>query len=297
MRRMWSGRIIAAAAALAAGCASLPPPEKRLEAQVTALLEQRGLGAEALLVPDNLMRNGPPAPRATPALVLELLAWPLDALDAAAIFHRTVPPSLADFAPAAPQAFQALLNTYREDLARAQQALQEATRPFDEQLLLSQLQQGLPPPDGLLAVADAVDAEKLSAANRLFVDATVRFARALPRGESMPEGKVFDLGFGRIVIGTRGNDVHQVAPARGGQVSVIIDPGGDDEYRGSDLALHGFSAIIDLAGNDRYTMDGPGLGAALAGASLVIDLAGNDTYEAKYFAQGAAAFGFGALLD
>jgi len=294
---MWSGRIIAAAVALAAGCASLPPPEKRLDARVTALLEQRGLGAEALLVPDNLMRNGPPAPRATPALVLELLARPLDALDAAAIFRRVVPPSLAGFAPAAPQAFEELLKTYREDLARAQQALREATRPFDEELLLRQLQQGLPEPDALLALADALDAEKLSAANRLFVDATVRFARALPRVESMPEGKVFDLGFGRIVIGTRGNDVHQVAPARGGQVSVIIDPGGDDEYRGSDLALHGFSAIIDLAGNDRYAMDGPGLGAALAGASLVVDFAGNDAYEAKYFAQGAAAFGFGALLD
>jgi hypothetical protein len=114
----------------------------------------------------------------------------------------------------------------------------------------------------------------------------VRFARSLPRAESMPENRVFDLGFGRIVIGTRGNDVHQLSPARGGQVSVIIDPGGDDEYRGSDLALHGFSAIIDLAGNDRYRMAGPGLGAALAGASLLIDFAGNDAYEAKFFAAG-----------
>ena len=65
MRRMWSGRIIAAAIALAAGCASLPPPEKRLDAQVVGLLEQRGLGADALLVADNLVRNGPPTPRAS----------------------------------------------------------------------------------------------------------------------------------------------------------------------------------------------------------------------------------------
>ncbi len=294
---MWSGRIIAAAIALAAGCASLPPPEKRLDAQVVGLLEQRGLGAEALLVADNLVRNGPPTPRATPPVVLELLARPLDALDAPALFRRAVPASLAGFTPGAPQPFPELLKRYAEELARAQQALQNATRPFDEELLLRQLQQGLPTPDGLLAVAEAVDAEKLREANRLFVDATLRFARSLPRAESVPENRVFDLGFGRIVIGTRGNDVHQLSPARGGQVSVIIDPGGDDEYRGSDVALHGFSAIIDIAGNDRYTLQGAGLGAALAGASLVIDFAGDDSYEARFFAQGAAAFGFGALLD
>src|SRR6185295_11092198 len=121
MRRMWSGRIIAAAVALAAGCASLPPPQPRLDAQVTALLERQGLGAEALLIPDNLVRNGPPAPRATPALVLELLARPLDALDADAVFRRVIPPSLTDFAPGAPQAFSQLLKSYADELARAQQ--------------------------------------------------------------------------------------------------------------------------------------------------------------------------------
>ncbi|HEX6158285.1 MAG TPA: hypothetical protein VFZ54_19820, partial [Burkholderiales bacterium] len=292
-----SHRIIPAALrATFAGCASLPPPAARLEAQVAAELERRGLGAEALLVIDNLVRNGPPAPRATPALVRELFARPLDALDAGAVFQRAVPAALAGFAPGAPQPFAALLKAYAEELARAQHALQGATRPFDEELILRQVRQGLPAPDGLLALADALDADRLREANRLFIDATARFARSLSRLE-LPEGRVFELGFGRVVVGTRGNDVHQLAPARGGRVSVLIDPGGDDEYRGSDLALHGFSAIIDLAGDDRYTMDGAGLGAALAGASLLIDFAGNDSYQAKFFAQGAAAFGFGALLD
>ena len=288
--------IPAALLATLAGCASLPPPAERLEAQVAAQLERRGLGAEALLVIDNLVRNGPPAPRATPALVRELLARPLDALDAGAVFQRAVPASLAGFAPGAPQPFAELLKAYAEELARAQRTLQGATRPFDEELLLRQVRQGLPAPDGLLALAEALDADELRQANRLFIDATARFARSLSRVE-LPEGRVFELGFGRVVIGTRGNDVHLVAPARDGRVSVLIDPGGDDEYRGSDLALHGFSAIIDLAGDDRYAMDGPGLGAAFAGASLLIDFAGNDSYEAKFFAQGAAAFGFGALLD
>ena len=295
---MWAGRTIAAAVTvLAAGCASVPLPEPRLDAQVAAVLERRGLGADALLVVDNLVRNGPPAPRAAPALVRELLARPLDALDAEAIFRQAIPASLVDLTPGAPRPFAELLQTYAQELVRAQQVLRDAVQPFDEELLLRQLQDGLPTPDALLALADAVDPEKLRQANRLFVDATARFARGLSRNRSLPEGQVFELEAGRIVIGTRGNDVHDLAPARGGRVSVVIDPGGDDEYRGSDLALHGFSAIIDLAGNDRYTMQGPGLGAALAGASLLIDFAGNDYYQAKFFAQGAAAFGFGALLD
>jgi hypothetical protein len=79
-------------------------------------------------------------------------------------------------------------------------------------------------------------------------------------------------------------------------VSVIVDLGGNDEYRGDDLAMRGFSAIVDFAGDDRYAME-RGLAAAIAGASLLIDLAGNDSYAARFFAQGAAAFGIGALID
>ncbi|HEX6158211.1 MAG TPA: hypothetical protein VFZ54_19450, partial [Burkholderiales bacterium] len=112
-------RIIPAALlATLAGCASLPPLAARLEAQVAAELERRGLGAEALLVIDNLVRNGPPVPRATPALVRELFARPLDALDASAVFQRAVPAALAGFAPGAPQPFAALLKAYAEELAR-----------------------------------------------------------------------------------------------------------------------------------------------------------------------------------
>src|SRR5512134_1789045 len=136
MRRMWPGRTIAAALALAAGCASLPPPEERLPAEVGAQLDRRGLGPDALLIIGNLVSNGPPAPRATPSQVMELIARPLDAVDAAAVFRRSVPPSLGGFAPAAPQPFPQLLKTYLEELARAQQLLGGATGRFDEDLLL-----------------------------------------------------------------------------------------------------------------------------------------------------------------
>src|SRR5215204_1350165 len=83
---MGCARTIAAALAVAAGCASVPPPGERLPAEVGAFLERRGLGPDALGVIGNLVRHGPPAPRAAPALVVELLGRPLDALDAAEIF-------------------------------------------------------------------------------------------------------------------------------------------------------------------------------------------------------------------
>ncbi len=242
------------------------------------------------------MRNGPPPPLAAPALVVDLLARPLDALDAAEIFRRTVPALLDSVArPTEPRQFDALLGAYLDELAQAHRLLGIASKPFDEELVLRQLAQGLPP--ALVAVADAADVDALRRANTAFMDATARFARDLPNARAIPEGRIIETTSATIRIGTRSNDVHQVSPARAGKIVVTIDPGGDDEYRGSDLALNGFSAIIDVSGNDRYVMDGAGLGAEIAGAALLIDFAGDDSYEARFFAQGAAAFGIGALLD
>ena len=297
---MWSSQSIAAVVILTlAGCASVPAPHGTLADQVVADLERRGLGRDALRVIDNLLRHGPPAPRATPALVPELLARPLEALDGAAIFRRSVPAALGMIGERTePRAFDALLESYLEELAKAGQLLRAASKPFDEARVLRQLAAGLPAPDALLSLVDAVDAEALRRANLAFVDATARFAHALPSAPAIPERRIVETSSATIVIGTLGNDVHQLSAVRSGRISVLIDPGGDDEYRGSDLALNGFSAIIDLGGNDRYRMNGAGLGAAIAGAALLIDFAGNDLYESKFFGQGAAAaFGFGALLD
>jgi hypothetical protein len=297
---MWSIRMIATTLALAAGCASVAPPPERLPAQVLAALDRRGLGPDALLVIDNLVRHGPPPPPATPAVVLELFARPLEALDAAAMFRRAVPQSLARLAAtgAEPRSFDELLEAYLAQVSTAAALLRAAVTPFDEEALLRQLDKGLPQQGTMRSIGDALEAGKLSGANRLFIDATAAFAQQLQKATDWPSGrKTYEAGLVRVVIGTRGNDVHDLAPARGGQVSVLVDPGGDDEYRGSDLALNGFSALIDLGGNDRYVLHGAGLGAAIAGAALLIDFAGDDSYQARHFAQGAAAFGIGALLD
>ena len=300
-------RILAAVLLASAGCASLLSPDKELERSVVQQLERRGLGAESLLVIDNLLRHGPSAPRATPPLVLELLSRPLVAADAAAVFRRAVPASLTELEPAASnQAFDDLLKSYLEELAEAQRLLRAATRDFGE----LEFPSGLPSP--LAAIAEAIDAAQLERANLFFVDATVRFAAGMRRTPIPLEALTLETPIGKVAIGTRGNDrhaadaaliidpggddVYERAPARSGAVSVIIDLAGNDEYRGSDLVIRGFSAIVDLSGDDRYAME-HGLGSAIAGASLLIEVAGNDSYTANSFGQGAAAFGFGALVD
>ena len=314
MRRMWSERTITALVILATGCASLPVPQEGLEARVSAVIERRGLGADALLVVDNLLRHGPPAPRAAPAVVLEVLARPLDAANASELFRRAVPESLTRLPKqrsATQASFEELLKTYLGELAEAQRMLRAASKAFDEDLLAAHLAQGRLGSADLASVAGALDAAQLERANLLFMDATLRFAREM---HDLPgEPRRFESAIGTVVIGSRGNDrhgaeaaliidpggddVYERAPARGGAVSVIVDLGGNDEYRGSDLALRGLSAIVDLSGNDRYAMEGPGLAAAVAGAALLLDFAGNDSYEATFFAQGAGAFGIGALID
>lgn len=303
---MGSRRTIAAAA-LVAGCAGLPGGDSLLEDRVAAVLERRGLGTDALGVIDNLLRHGPPTPPAAPALVLELLARPLEAVDASRIFRATVPASLLGLEErASGVAFDDLLKTYLAELAEAQRLLRAATRPFDDEALLRELSAGRPS-SALLALADM----RVDRANALFIDATARFASRIKDVSMDPQ--TFESPIGTVVIGTRGNDrhapgaaliidpggddVYERAPARNAAVSVIVDLGGNDEYRGSDVAVRALSAIVDLGGDDRYAMEGSGLGAAIAGASLLIDFSGNDTYTAKFFAQGAAAFGFGALLD
>jgi hypothetical protein len=302
---------IAAVLVLATACASLAPPRAALESRVAEVLEHRALGPDALLIVDNLLRHGPPPPPGTPPLVLKLLARPLDALDASAIFEASALASMPRKAIPAEARFEDLLRQYLAELAEASRVLRSGLRPFDERALLRQLEAGLPRSAELASLAESADLALLERANLLFIEATIRFASAL-RDAPLSPG-TFDSPIGAVVIGTRGddrhgpgaaliidpggNDLYERAPAASGAVSVIIDLAGDDQYRGSDVALRALSAIVDLAGDDRYAMEGSGLGASLAGASLLLDFDGNDSYAARFFAQGAAAYGIGAIVD
>lgn len=324
----------AAAGALLAACATTPAPvasrTEGLAARVDALLARRGLGPDGLAVIDNVVRYEPlPVPPAAPPLVRELLAQPVAAANAEALFYRAVPGALRRLAdelsvppPASwtvPASLRQLLDAYLDELAQAQGALKAALRgaPLDAAGLVHQLSGQLPSANRLRDAAAGLDQAALDRATALFLDATGRFVRALRASQKRlqfpAEAVRFDSAIGAVVIGTRGddvygpdaavivdpagNDAYERTPATGGAVSVIVDLGGEDRYRGSDLAVHGLSAIVDLAGDDAYAMAGPGLGAAIAGVSVLIDLSGDDTYDAGLFGEGAAAYGLGAVID
>jgi len=261
--------------------------------------------ADTLALIDNTLRHEAAPPRSTPALARELLARPLDTRDAAAIFDRAMPRPLVEAARtgAAPAAapFERLLSAYVEELQVAREELLTATgnAPLDLKALLADVKaNGHPSVERLLQAEAATDSDGLAVANERFISATTRFALALRSATGVPaETTRFDLAIGTIIIGARGDDAHELAPATQGAISVVFDLGGNDTYTGSNVALRGFSAIVDLAGDDRYALTGPGLGAAIGGAALVLDYGGNDHYRAPHLAQGVAAFGIGALID
>lgn len=305
MEGMRSKRSLVAAAAVA-GCATLVPGDRELHERVVEVLERRGLGADALLVIDNLLAHGPPAPPATPALARELLARPLEAADAARIFSTAVPESLRAARPAGSQSLEAVLR----ELVEAQRLIRAAAKPFGDGDLRRELPAGVTTSERFAAAVKAVDETALRRANLRFAEAVAALAALRPEGL---EPGAFDSPIGQVVIGTRGNDrhgpdaaliidpggddVYERRPARPGTVSAILDFAGNDEYRGSDVAIGALAALVDLAGDDRYAMHGSGMGAAIAGASILIDFSGNDSYRARHFAQAAAAFGLGLLID
>jgi hypothetical protein len=330
-------RVAACAALLAAACATLPPSgiprDEALKARVEAILRHRGLGPDALSVIDNIIRHdATPAPPYAPPVVRELLANPLAAADAQTLFYRAVPGTLrriiddlsaerraADAAGGAPVPLRGLLDAYLGDLADAQRVLRTAARgeAIAAEALVLRLRENLPSPGQLRAVAAGVDRAALDRATSMFLNATARLVgglRAAGGRLQFPDRAVrFESAVGTVVIGTRGDDVHDPgaavivdpggndtyvrAPATGGVVSVIVDLGGNDRYSGSDLAVHALSAIVDFSGDDIYAMAGAGIGAAIAGAAIVLDFSGDDRYTAELFGEGAAAFGLGAIVD
>ena len=249
---------------------AVPAVAGELENRVNEHLKERGHGPDALGLVGNVVRHEVQAPPGVPALVGELLAQPLAAADAAALFARSVPQVL-----------------HRIGLEQGDE------RSFE----------------GALAryVAALADEERFLEATADFVRAlrSPALEWPAPRRFASPIGRVVIGGPGAdrhgpdaaLIIDPGGDDVYERAPPPPGAVSVIVDLAGDDRYGGSDIANGARSALIDLAGNDRYVMQGAGLGAAIEGTALLLDLQGDDYYEAASFGQGAAERGLGALID
>src|SRR5687768_1428418 len=218
-----------------------------LEERVYAELQKRSLGPDALLIPDNLLRHEIAAPTAAPALVRELLARPLAAADAAAIFERSVPAALRELAALQPPPeaadFETLLARYVAARPKTSAEFLEATARFAQGLRAPGLE--FPPPQ----------------------------VRETPLGRVSIGGPGPDRHgpHAALIVDPGGDDVYERAPPHPGSVSVIVDLAGDDRYGGADFARGAFSALIDFAGDDRYDMRS-GLGAAREGVSLLLDL-------------------------
>ncbi|MCD4828006.1 MAG: hypothetical protein K8R90_01065 [Candidatus Cloacimonetes bacterium] len=125
--------------------------------------------------------------------------------------------------------------------------------------------------------------------------------------------------WGRMVIGSDGPDTYSLP------CCFILDPGGDDIYRGqlSTTLEQPFLQVLDLGGDDLYVGSAPGgTLAALCGLAMLFDgggndvyrggdltlsatlgwldftdMAGNDIYDAGQYSLGAASFGVCVLRD
>ncbi len=101
-----------------------------------------------------------------------------------------------------------------------------------------------------------------------------------------------DPGTGMIVIGSTDDNTYDMS-----KIAMVIDPGGNDTYTNSDLAI-GNRLIIDLAGNDRYTGNAnQAVGGALLGSFIIDDRAGDDRYEGELLGPASALYGLSILID
>jgi hypothetical protein len=99
---------------------------------------------------------------------------------------------------------------------------------------------------------------------------------------------------GEIIIGGYSSSAYSGSPA------IIIDLGGDDEYRmiSDEEENVGSSVIIDLGGDDLYKAEKDFVyGSGFWGTGVLVDLSGDDTYLTKNFSLGSGLFGVGILID
>ncbi len=113
---------------------------------------------------------------------------------------------------------------------------------------------------------------------------------------------VYNTPWGLLVIGGTGDNAYSAEALR--KIAFIIEPGGNDTYRGRVASAVGglirpFSAVVDLDGDDVYDSQGLtyAVGGAVLGLSALIDLHGNDIYKGDDGCCGAGFFGSGLLYD
>jgi len=188
-----------------------------------------------------------------------------------------------------------------EDDEDARRALRE--QGLAEELVAEVIREGTavdPAPSSLrqLAVMRGIELGAVVRAAVVVRDGVSALGAAVARVEEWPAVPVRATAGGLVVIvGTRGDDVH-AEPA-----ALVLDPGGDDVYRGAAARADGLggtmvSVVLDLAGDDRYVGRGVlGPGSALFGICGIEDVRGDDVYDGRYTGAAAAFFGAAWLRD
>lgn len=182
----------------------------------------------------------------------------------------------------------------REDLLTIGLASQDVKRAIAEGLEIDPA----PAASNQLAAIRKVGLPELLEAGRVFQEAAYDLAEAALKVTEWPKS-ITTIGtpLGAITIGTEGSDLFT------NSCLLVLDPGGDDVYRGGAGSANGLkdrslSAVIDLGGDDRYGGDEVlDAGAALFGVSVLLDRSGDDVYRAEYTGQAAALFGVAWLED
>jgi hypothetical protein len=121
----------------------------------------------------------------------------------------------------------------------------------------------------LFEIASKVDYSKLELAAKYWFQledydwSNIKFSK---------QKQVYPTQFGTLIIGTYADDMYNLDE---GNVTIIIDPGGNDQYlkkKDSHNNRHYNMAIIDLSGNDQYLSTAErGISSAILGISLLLD--------------------------
>lgn len=97
---------------------------------------------------------------------------------------------------------------------------------------------------------------------------------------------------GDLVLASFADDQHKENAA------VIFEPGGNDHYDSAACARGNISIVVDFAGMDEYHDEGEcGTASAVAGVAYLLDMAGDDLYQGSRMTQAAAFFGHALLQD
>jgi hypothetical protein len=288
-------------------------------------LEERGLGRDVLgIISNTVFDAGQKPPRATERAFLRQIQSPRHLLDrpvqqferALAELNWSVrlerwdrrsaaPPSIGD----AMARFASSTRTAVADWRVAIDTFQQSGG-HDRVSLSTALGTGEIVHD---AVTDGLDASLNERTARLG-RSTLRFLNDLAVARTLPLGR--EPRGVSVLVGSNGPDVHK--PTASHEITLIVDPGGNDHYEfaalgpgailivvdeaGDDSYAGGGGilsvlVVVDRAGNDRWGTQGPGPSAAFGGVAAIADLQGDDIYTASFFGQSAAVLGRSVLYD